>query len=259
MMKETAVVFRYALSNVLRTKWLPLYGLFFLAFASAILRFTGDGPKAVAGLMNVVLLTVPMAAVLYGAISWYNSSAFVHLLLTQPVRRASVFLASWLAVSVGLAAGFLIGAGLPLLAGARGPGTFLLLIVGVSLTFIFAALGMLIAILNPDRMRGIGLALTAWLYTALLHDAVVFFVLSALKEYPIEVPGMILMAVNPIDLARVSLLLSLDLSAMMGYTGKVLQRTISSPAGLALTIGVLQLWVVVPVLLAVRRFKKADL
>ncbi len=259
-MRETVIVFRYALSNVLRAKWLPLYGLFFLAFASAILRFTSDGDKAVAGLMGVVLLTVPMAAVLYGAISWYNSSSFVHLLLTQPVRRTSVLLASGAAVSIGLSGSFLVGAGLPLLsATARGPGTFLLLAVGVSLTFIFTAIGMLIAILNPERMRGIGLALTAWLYSALLHDAVVFFALSALREYPIEAPGMILMAANPIDLARVSLLLSLDLSAMMGYTGKALQRAISTPAGLALAIGVLQLWTVVPALLAIRRFRKADL
>src|SRR5690606_19654258 len=113
--------------------------------------------------------------------------------------------------------------------------------------------------LNVDRMKGIGLTFVAWLYFAIFHDALVFFLISTFHEYPIETPSMILMALNPIDLARVSMLLTLDLSAMMGYTGRILQRTLSSSSGLILRSGVLTLWILVPAMIAARKFRSKDL
>lgn len=253
-------VFKFVFFNLLRAKWLLLYGVLFATFATALLRFSSDTDKATASLLNVVLFIVPMVAILYGSAYWYNAEPFTHLLLTQPVRRAGVYLSTWFAVSLALAGTFAVSCALPLaFVSAAGPSSGLLLMMGVFLTFIFTSVGMLIAVFNADRMKGIGVALVAWLYFAILHDALVFLFMSSLKDYPIEIPSMVLMVLNPIDLARVSLLLTLDLPAMMGYTGRVLQRAISSSAGVALSIAILHLWILVPTLIAVRRFNRRDL
>lgn len=253
-------LFSYEFRNVLRARWLPLYGLIFAAFAFAVLRLGGDPAKAIMSLESLTLLVVPMVSVLYASIYWYNNEAFTQLLLTQPLRRGKVFLARWTAISVSLAGSFAVGTGLPLaVSGALVPAAWLLIGLGTLLSFSFVGIGMTISVAVGDRMKGIGACLVLWLYCALLHDAVVFFVFSAFSEYPVEVPGLLLMAANPIDLARVLLLLALDLSAMMGYTGRILQKTLSGPGGAVYSTLMLTLWTLLPVIIGTRIFRRKDL
>ena len=62
-----------------------------------------------------------------------------------------------------------------------------------------------------------------------------------------------LMLANPVDLARVLLLLRLDVSAPMGYTSAVFERFFGSAGGAALA-----LWVAVPAMLGARGFRRKD-
>lgn len=253
-------LFRYEVTNVLRGRWLALYALVFAGFAAATLQFGAEPTKAVLSIQSLVLLVVPMVSILYACIYWYSSEAFTHLLLMQPIPRGRVFLARWAAVTTSLSACFVGGTGVALaLWGALTPAACLLLGLGAALTGIFAGLGMGIAVVVEDRMKGIGLALVLWLYCALLHDALVFLVFSTFGDYPVELPGLLLMALNPIDLARVLLLLALDLAAMMGYTGQILQRALSGAGGAAFAAGVLALWAVLPVAGGLRLFRRKDL
>ncbi len=253
-------LFAYELWNVLRARWLLPYGLVFGGFAAAVLQFGNEPTKAILSLQSLVLLIVPMVSILYASIYWYSNEAFTHLLLTQPLRRSQVYLARWGAVSLSLSASFSLGSGAALTFwGALGPPAWLLLALGGVLTVIFVGLGMAIAVVVEDRMKGIGLAFVLWFYCALLHDALVFLLFSSLQEYPVELPGLILMALNPIDLARVLLLLALDLSAMMGYTGRILQKTLSGPGGAVFSSAVLALWMFLPVLGGLLVFRKKDL
>ena len=64
---------------------------------------------------------------------------------------------------------------------------------------------------------------------------------------------------NPIDLARVLLLLKIDIAALMGYTGAVFERFFGSGRGLLVSAGALGLWIAVPAWLAMRRFVRRDL
>ncbi len=251
---------KYEAINVARAKWLVLYGLFFAAFTFAVLQFGKDPVKAAASLSSIVLLVIPLISTLYAAVYWYASEPFTSLLLTQPLSRTSVYLARWLATGLALAGTFFFSTLIPLIAqGALDQSTFLLLLLGVLLCVSFVAIGMLVGVLISDRMKGIGVAFMIWMYFALLHDAVVFALVAAFQEYPIEVPAMVLMAINPIDLARVSLLIGLDLAAMMGYTGRILQSALSSSLGLFLTFAALTGWIFFPVWLGLRRFKSKDL
>jgi Cu-processing system permease protein len=60
-----------------------------------------------------------------------------------------------------------------------------------------------------------------WLYFALIFDGLVLFLLFQFQDYPIENAMVGITAFSPIDLARIQILLHLDVSAMMGYTGAI--------------------------------------
>jgi Cu-processing system permease protein len=251
---------KYEFLNVLRARWLFFYGAGFFVFTLSVLQFGGNGDKAVASLLNFVLLLVPMVSILYSSMYWYNSESFTVMLLTQPLRRSHVLLASWSAVFLALAGSFALGTGLALAFSHQiGLSTGLLVITGVALTAIYAGLGTLIAVCMVDRMKGIGVTFLVWLYFAVLHDALIFGVVSLFRDYPVEIPALTLLSLNPADLARMSLLLSLDLSAMMGYTGRILQTLLSKPVGLIAVIVLLIIWLAVPLFVAVKVFKKKDI
>jgi len=135
----------------------------------------------------------------------------------------------------------------------------LLLFSGVMLTAIFVALGFAIALVHEDRVRGMGLALAHWLFFAVVYNGIVLFVVYFFGHYPIENGVVALTFLNPIDLARIILLLEFELSAMMGFTGAVFRQFFGSGMGIGLAIGALFVWLLVPLGLSLRYFKRKDL
>lgn len=87
----------------------------------------------------------------------------------------------------------------------------------------------------------------------------VLFLLFQLEEYPIEKPMLGVTALNPIGLARIIILLQMDVSAMLGYTGAIFKDFFGAGYGLAIAFLVLLLWIAVPFRLSLIRFRKKDL
>jgi Cu-processing system permease protein len=54
-------------------------------------------------------------------------------------------------------------------------------------------------------------------------------------------------------------MLKMDVSALMGYTGALYQDFFGSITGMLFTMGAMLVWIVLPLLAAVRSFKKKDL
>jgi Cu-processing system permease protein len=77
-------------------------------------------------------------------------------------------------------------------------------------------------------------------------------------DLPLERPALVAMVANPIDLARVLILLRLDAAALMGYTGAVFERFFGSTWGAVLASLALVMWTGVPLLLGARRFQRKD-
>ena len=63
---------------------------------------------------------------------------------------------------------------------------------------------------------------------------------------------------NPIDLARVALLLQLDVSALMGYTGAVFQQWLGGGPGMLVAACALLLWIAAPLWFGLRAFRAKD-
>jgi Cu-processing system permease protein len=78
-----------------------------------------------------------------------------------------------------------------------------------------------------------------------------------LADYPLEPVMLGAMLANPIDLSRLLLLVRLDGSALLGYTGALFQRFVGG-TGILAAAGAVALWVVVPALIGARRFHNKD-
>jgi Cu-processing system permease protein len=130
---------------------------------------------------------------------------------------------------------------------------------GAVLSIVFSSLAFLASVLSRDKARGIGTALLLWFYFAVIYDALVLLVLFSFSDYPLEKLTLALSSLNPIDLARIFIMLNMDVSALMGYTGATYKNFFGSAAGMVYTSGIMLLWIVVPCWLAIRSFRRKDL
>jgi Cu-processing system permease protein len=257
---NTMKILRYQLRDVLRNRWIPGYGLFFLLLTDALFRFGGDGERVVLSLMNVVLVLVPLTAVMLGVMYLYSSREYIELLLTQPIRRSELFLGLFGGLALPLAGALAAGLALPFLLHGAGSLLALLILVGtgVLLTVAFVGLAFLLALHTEDRVRGMGLALLTWLCFAVLYNGAVLLVVQMFADYPLEKAVIAASLLNPIDLGRILLLLNLDAAALMGYTGAVFERFFGGATGQLVSLGALSAWLLVPLLLGQRAFARKN-
>jgi Cu-processing system permease protein len=262
-MSTAAKVVRFQLHDLVRNRWLLGYTIVLLGLTSALLWLGGGGERAIVSLLDVVLILVPLASVMFGTLYLYNAREFIELLLAQPVGRPAMFAGLYVGLTAPLVCGFGLGIGLPLLISSVTVSIpvralIILLATGILLTLIFTAVAFLLALRFEDRARGLGAALAVWLAFAVLYDGLVLLVVLAFGDYPLESPLLVLTLLNPVDLGRVLLLLQFDIAALMGYTGAVFQRFFGDALGMATATVALLIWVVLPLTIGLRWFRRRD-
>jgi len=263
-MNTAGKVVRFQLHDLVRNRWLLGYTIVLLGLTTALLWLGGGGERAIVSLLDVVLILVPLASVMFGTLYLYNAREFIELLLAQPVGRPAMFAGLYVGLTAPLVCGFGLGIGLPLLVSSAttvsipARALIILLATGVLLTLIFTAVAFLLALRFEDRARGLGAALAVWLGFAVLYDGLVLLVVLTFGDYPLESPLLALTMLNPVDLGRVLLLLQFDIAALMGYTGAVFQRFFGDALGMATATVALLIWVVLPLTIGLRWFRRRD-
>lgn len=250
---------KYVLYDILRNKVVIAYTLLLFIISMSFFQMEENSSKAVMSLLNIVLIVVPLVSVVFSTIHWYNSYEFIELMLTQPVSRKKVLLSELSGISSSLVTAFLVGVGLPVIIYDFNSTGIALILVGSLLTLVFTSLAFFTSVRSKDKARGIGSALLMWFYFALIYDGLVLIVLFGFSDYPMEKVTLLLSSLNPIDLGRIYLMLQMDISALMGYTGATYKEFFGSNLGLVYTLGIMMLWMIVPVLLSIRSFNKKDL
>jgi Cu-processing system permease protein len=249
-------VIKYAYVDLLRSRFILAYTLLLLGCTVALFQLDSDPGKVVLSLLNVVLLVVPLVSVVFTSIHFFNSYEFMELMLAQPINRKVVFFGEYIAVASSLCSAFLLGVGVPLI--LYGAQNWMLLFTGTMLTLTFVSIAFLSSVLTRDKARAIGMALFLWLYFTLIYDGLLLWVVYAFSNYPLEKATLALIALNPVDLARILMLLQLDIAALMGYTGAFYQDFFGTSMGLLFSFGILILWVVLPLWGAMRVFNRRD-
>ena len=248
--------------GLIRIKWLWLY-FFLLIIGSFLFNYLGeDETKVLISLLSVSLLVVPLVAAFFGITYFYDSRSFLEFLLSQPVGRGKLFLSRFLSLNLFLITLYVISATLPFIPNLvrfHEKGTlFLLMLSGTFLTLVFTAIAFLVGLLIEEKAKGVSLILGLWLYLTFLHDGLILTVVYIFKDYPLEKVVLFLTLLNPVDLARVLVILNLDIAAIMGLTGSVFKQLLGSWLGIGLSILSLTLWFFVPFIASLLLFKRKD-
>ncbi|MFA6945267.1 MAG: ABC transporter permease subunit [Pedobacter sp.] len=252
-------IIKYVITDILRNKIVLFYTLFLLSASFSVFSLEDNSSKGLLSLLNIILIVVPLVSIIFSTIYMYNSAEFIELLVSQPLKRKSIWLSLFVGLASSLSIAFFVGAGIPVLIYQANTIGLTMILTGVLLSVIFAAIAFLATVKTRDKAKGIGLAIMLWLYFSLLFDGLVLFLLFQFADYPMEKAMIGLSALNPIDLSRILILLQLDVSAMMGYTGAVFKDFFGAYNGLIFSFFVLLSWIVIPVWYSTRKFNSKDL
>ncbi len=256
-------ILKYSFFDLMRSRWSYIYFIFYLLMGFVLLFLNNDVDKAVITLLNIIIILTPLIGTVFGIMYYYTSKEFTELLLSQPLKRSTIFIGQYLGVAISLSLSLIIGLGIPFLIYgiARSSSIFnftSLLIVGGFLTFIFVALSYNIALAFNDKIKGFGFAILLWLFMAVIYDGILMIVMMSFQEYPLDKFALGAVMFNPIDLSRILILLKLDISALLGYTGAVFQKFFGTGRGMLVSLSMLTLWVLLPLWNLTRIANKKD-
>ena len=169
----------------------------------------------------------------------------------------------YMGLASSLSLSFILGMGLPFIF----YGVFvsdqiwnfiMLLFVGTILTLVFTAIAFLIASRFENKIKGFGIAIVIWLTMSVVYDGLFLLGLILFEAYPLEKASLIATMFNPIDLSRILIMLKLDISSLMGFTGALFQKFFGSNWGKSIVMTLLLCWVLVPIGLFERVIKNKD-
>lgn len=256
-------ILKYSIFDLLRSRWSYVYFSFYLLLGFVLLFLNNDVNKAVITLMNIIIVLTPLIGTIFGVMYYYNSKEFTELLLAQPIKRSKIFMGQYIGISLSLSLSLVLGLGIPFMAYGLFKSTAifnfsLLLLIGAFLNFIFVALAYNISLSTENKIKGFGYAILMWLFLAVIYDGLFLISLIIFNEYPLDKFSLGMTMFNPIDLSRILILLKLDISVLLGYTGAVFKEFFGTIMGMASSMGVLILWILIPVWNIVRKSNKKD-
>lgn len=252
-------IIKYVVIDIMRNRTMIAYTILLLFVSFSVFNLEDNPEKGLLSLLYIILIIVPLISIVFATIYIYNASEFIELLLAQPIKRTTLLVSIFLGLSFSLLLSFLVGVGIPVLVFAGTATGVTLILTGFALTAIFVSLALLASVLTRDKAKGIGVSIMVWFYFALIYDGMLLFFLFQFSDYPIERPMIVLSALNPIDLGRILVLLKMDVAALLGYTGAVFRQFFGNSMGTIYSAGIMSLWIVIPFVIALRRFNRKDL
>ena len=258
------------LRDALRNRWFLLYAVAFAALSLALAWFSVSGAgsygvagfgRTTAGLINLILLIVPLMGLTLGAMSLAGEreKGTLVYLLAQPVSGAELLLGKFIGLALALVAALVIGFGLTglMMVVAGGGGDFMifatLLVLAVLLAVASLSVGFLISAATRRAATAVGLALFLWLVLVYFGD---LGLMGTAMVVQMDVGQLLTLALlNPLQVFKIAAVLNLrDNLEVLGPAGIYAFRTYGG-ALWPLLVGLLLVWAVVPLLLSLRVFR----
>lgn len=267
------VVAREEYGRSIESRWLFGFGALFAAFVlglsffgmaqSGEVGFTGFA-RVTLSLLNLVLFVVPLVGLLLGVTSVTGNAESLSLLLAQPVSRAEVLAGKFIGVTGAIVAAQLLGLGggglvVALNAGSDQLGGFAVLCAAsIALAVLSVSAAFAISSLWPDRLRATGAALALWLVLVVAYDLGVLGATTMFRGAGLQAVLLPALLLNPVDLTRVLVTFAVGRGALFGPTAAVLVRTLGTGAGIAGAVAALAVQIALPLMIALRVFRKRD-
>src|SRR6476619_1942540 len=122
---------RYVIVDILRNKIVLTYTIFLLIISLSVFTLEDTGEKGLLSLLNITLIIVPLVSIIFSTIYIYNSAEFIELLVSQPLKRSTLWMSEFIGLSSAMSLAYLIGAGVPILLYQPGVLGFTMLIMGI--------------------------------------------------------------------------------------------------------------------------------
>lgn len=257
--------------DALASKWFILYTMAFtvLAVGVSFLSLSGVGShgfagfgRTAAGLLNLIMLVVPLMALTAGAgsIAGERERGTLLYMLSQPVARSQVLLGKFFGLAVALICSLCIGFGISagvLTWRAGGAGVFdFLMLIGMTALLAIAMLsvGILISVVSRRTSVATGVALFVWLTLVFVSDLGLMASSVIFKLHVQEIFG--LAAINPLQCFKMAVIVNLNASLdVLGPVGAYASQTL----GIALPwvlVSTLIAWTIAPLGLAIILFTR---
>ncbi|HUH19122.1 ABC transporter permease subunit [Albibacterium sp.] len=252
-------VIKHVVLDILRNKIVVAYTIFLFVFSMGLFLMEDSPEKSMASILTVNLIVIPLISMVFSAIYIYNSAEFIEFLAAQPIKRKTLWISIFSGLSLSLVLAFLLGCGIPILIFSNTATGWTMLLMGTLLSIIFVAIALLACVYTKDKARGIGTSILLWFYFTVVFDGIVLFLLFQLMDYPLENILVGFSVLNPIDLARILILLKMDISALMGASSAVFKLIFGGSWGMLVATFVMLLWIAVPLFLSLNKFYRKDL
>jgi Cu-processing system permease protein len=170
-------IVKYVMADIIRNRIVLLYTAFLFIISFSMFSLEDNNSKALLSLLNLILIIVPLVSIIFATIYVYNSAEFIELLVSQPLKRKTIWLSLFTGLAGSLSLAFLTGVGIPVLLYQANAIGIMMIAMGLLLSIIFVAIAMLAVVITRDKARGIGAAILLWLYFSLLFDGLILFLL----------------------------------------------------------------------------------
>ena len=107
-------IIKFVILDIVKNKIVLAYAILLAAITWSIFSLEDNSSKGILTLLNVILLTVPLVSIIFSTIYIYNSSEFIDLLVSQPIKRNKIWTSLFIGLSSSLIIAFLLGAGIPI-------------------------------------------------------------------------------------------------------------------------------------------------
>jgi Cu-processing system permease protein len=267
---------RYELLLAVRSRWLQAFAIVFAVLALAVAGsgyvLSGgygvqDFSRVAVSLVQIVLLLVPLAALVFGGLALTPERGAAELMYSQPVPRGVLLVSRMLGVWLALSAAELLGFGaaglvVQMEAGADGLWRYgALVVAAIVITGIFLSIAAWLAAANAGRRtRVLASALVVWFVAVVIFDVAALGVASLLRSGSASRLLITATLINPVDAARTGALLAIEGTSAFGAASLALLRFTGGMAMAAAMIGgALAIWLLAPLCMAWRAVTRADI
>lgn len=259
----------------IRNKWTLIFAAVFGGLALAISYFGlvtagvvgfQSFTRTAASLLNLVLYVIPIVALSMGTLSFSGERGANELLFSQPVTRNEILVGRILGLFASISTSTLLGFGLAgfviaFRMGSEGLWRYLGFVgLALLLALIFLVLGAMAALLTGKKAKALGFSLFLWFFFVLFYDLLVIGLAFVFKERTANLFVFLSLFGNPVDMVRVSSLLTLSSATIFGAAGAALLKFLGGPmaAHLTLLAGLL-LWAVGSTLICIVTLRRQDI
>ena len=261
---------RRELGESLRSRWFMVYSGVFLLGALALTLFGLSGSeiygyrgfaKVMAGLVHLALLFVPLMALFpaTAAIAGEREIGSLEYLVSQPISFGELFLGKWLGVSLAVWLSLMLGFGLAgaiaVWNGTPWPLIALLLALTLLLAEAFVAIGLLCSVVARSRTRATSAGLVVWIVAIGLGTLGIMGAMLrwGLPRFVLTLWGF----ANPVESFRLGVIASLDADgSLLGPVGNAWMNALGVSGVIALCLGSLLLWTLLPTAVAWWQFRR---